>query len=85
MYDRLNDREGILEAMCLFVEQHTLPLLPLFPVGDISHTLKCKLAIANRFDLNHCFDSQNSSIFCVMQKLTGPNPFFTQLVRRLFE
>ena len=81
MRDRLNDRERILEAMCLVVQQHVLPLLPQFPVGDVPHALKRKLATTYRFDLNHCLDCQSSSVFRPVHEITGPNPFLAQLVR----
>jgi hypothetical protein len=66
-------------------QQRTLAFLPQFPVGDIAHALKRKLTAAERLDLHHCLDCQNSPILCAMQKLAGPNPFLMQLVRDLFE
>src|SRR5215470_6749843 len=65
--------------------RRTLALLQCFPVGDLAHALKRKLATADCFDLNQCLDSQNSSVLCAMQKLPDPNPFLTQLVRQFFE
>jgi hypothetical protein len=60
----------------LVAQQHALARFPQFAVGDVAHTLQRKLAIADRFDLNHCLDCQNSSVLCLSQDLAGPNPLW---------
>src|SRR5215471_10178803 len=85
MGNRLSNRERVLDAVLQLAQEQTLVLIPGSSFGDVAGTFKHKSTTVKGFELHLSLDDQHPSILRAVNKLSGPAPFFVQLLHQSFE